>query len=150
MYEQFGFESVFSSPLAASAFFGLALGVVFGIAAQRTRFCLRRALVESDRQERTSAVLVWLVALGVAIAGTQLSVYAGWLDFTEHRFHAAAIPVLAIAVGGLLFGIGTVLTRGCASRLTVLAGSGNLRAVMVLIVFATVAHAALKGIFAPV
>lgn len=150
MFEQFGFESVFSSPLAASAFFGILLGVAFGIAAQRTRFCFRRALVTTDRQERNSAGFVWLVALGVAIAGTQLSVYAGWLDFSVHRFHVAAVPVLAVAAGGLMFGMGAALTRGCASRLTVLAGSGNLRAVMVLFVFAVVAHAVLKGVFAPV
>jgi uncharacterized membrane protein YedE/YeeE len=42
-----------------------------------------------------------------------------------------------------------VLTRGCASRLTVLAGSGNLRAALVLLVFAVTAHAMLRGALAP-
>jgi uncharacterized membrane protein YedE/YeeE len=42
-----------------------------------------------------------------------------------------------------------VLTRGCVSRLTVLTGTGNTRALIVLIVFAITAHAALKGILAP-
>ena len=59
------------------------------------------------------------------------------------------MPVLAIAVGGLLFGAGMVLTRGCVSRLTVLTGSGNLRAAFVLLVFAVVAHMTLKGVLAP-
>ena len=48
-----------------------------------------------------------------------------------------------------MFGMGMVLTRGCISRLTVLTGSGNLRALTVLIVFAVLAHATLKGVLAP-
>ena len=48
-----------------------------------------------------------------------------------------------------MFGAGMVLTRGCASRLTVLMASGNLRALGVLLVFAIVAHATLKGVLAP-
>jgi len=147
MYEQLGFESL--SPLSASAIFGVLLGIGFGVAAQRSRFCLRRALADSDVSERSSALAVWLSALGIAIAGTQLSVYLGWIEFSGHRFHDAAIPVVSIAIGGVLFGIGMILTRGCVSRLTVLAGSGNLRAVFVLLVFAVTAHATLKGILTP-
>jgi len=148
MFEQLGFESL--SPLAASALFGVLLGTGFGVAAQRSRFCLRRALAGADVAERSSALAVWLSALGIAIVGTQLSAYLGWIDFSGHRFHDAAIPIVAIATGGLMFGIGMILTRGCASRLTVLAGSGNLRAVLVLLVFAVTAHATLKGLLTPI
>ena len=49
-----------------------------------------------------------------------------------------------------MFGAGMILTRGCISRLTVLTGTGNLRAALVLVVFAVVAHATLKGVLAPV
>ena len=42
-----------------------------------------------------------------------------------------------------------VLTRGCISRLTVLSATGNLRAAICIVVFAVVAHAALKGVLAP-
>jgi len=42
-----------------------------------------------------------------------------------------------------------VLARGCSSRLTVLAGTGNLRALVAIVVFALVAHATLKGALAP-
>ena len=43
-----------------------------------------------------------------------------------------------------------VLTGGCVSRLTVLVGTGNLRALFVLLVFAVTAHAVMKGALAPV
>ena len=91
-----------------------------------------------------------LAALAVALLGTQGAVPFCFVDFSAHRFMAADLPVAGIVIGGVLFGIGMVLTRGCVSRLTVLAGAGNLRALTVLLVFAVVAHATLKGILAPV
>lgn len=136
------------SPVTASALFGLLMGVIFGVAAQVSRFCLRRGLVRGA--ERRSALGTWVFALLVALLATQGASLAGWIDLSAHRFAEPGVPVLAIALGGLLFGAGMVLTRGCVSRLTVLAGGGNLRAVTVLLTFAIVAHATLKGVLAPV
>lgn len=144
MFETFEFETL-TAPEAA-IYSGLALGVLFGALAQITRFCFRRAIVGEDARQ---AAGVWLTALALAILGTQFAVLQGLVSFEEHRFFATDLPLLAIVAGGLLFGIGMVLTRGCVSRLTVLSGSGNLRAVLVLIVFAITAHATLKGVLAP-
>jgi uncharacterized membrane protein YedE/YeeE len=145
MFESLGFETL-TAPQAA-VWVALVLGAAFGALAQITRFCLRRAVVGEDRKQ---AAGVWLAALAVAVLGTQLAVAQGLISFADHRFMASDLPVLAIVAGGLMFGIGMVLTRGCISRLTVLTGAGNLRAALVLIVFAITAHAALKGVLAPV
>ncbi len=144
MFETLGFED--TTAREASVLFGLGLGLAFGMLAQITRFCLRRALVGTDRR---AALGVWLAALAVAVLGTQTAVAVGWIGFEDHRFMASELPIAAIALGGLAFGAGMVLTRGCVSRLTVLAGGGNLRAVLVLLVFAITAHATLKGVLAP-
>lgn len=144
MFESFGFETL--TPQQASVWFALGLGVVFGLLAAVTRFCFRRALVGDDRR---AARGVWALALATAILGTQGAIAFGLIDFADHRYLTGEIPVLAIATGGLLFGAGMILTRGCVSRLAVLTGSGNLRALLVLVVFAVVAHATLKGILAP-
>lgn len=144
MFETFGFETL--TPRAASIWFGLALGLAFGTLAEVSRFCLRRGLVPGEG--RSAALATWLVALAVALVAMQL-VPADLLPLDEHRLHAATLPVVAIALGGLLFGAGMVLTRGCISRLTVLTGSGNLRALAVLIVIAIFAHATMKGLLAP-
>jgi uncharacterized membrane protein YedE/YeeE len=146
MFETLGFETL-TAPRAA-IYFGLALGLAFGALAEVTRFCFRRGLV-GPAAERRPALAVWLTALAVATLGTQGAVAAGWISFAGHRFLSPDLPWAAILLGGLLFGAGMVLTRGCASRLTVLAGSGNLRAVLVLVVFALTAHATLKGVLAP-
>ena len=144
MFESFGFEN--TTPQQASVLFAVFVGVLFGILGQITKFCFRRALVGEDR---VSAAGVWLTALAFAVIGTQAAVALGWISFAEHRFMISEVPAVAIALGGLLFGAGMVLTRGCVSRLTILAGSGNLRAGLVLLVFAIVAHATLKGLLAP-
>lgn len=146
MYADLGLD--FIDVRLASALFGLALGLAFGVLAQRTQFCLRRAVAGAP-SERRSAAGVWLTALAVALIGTQAIVALGYVDFSEHRFFVSEVPVLAIILGGLLFGAGMVLTRGCVSRLTVLGASGNLRALTVVLVFAVVAHATLKGVLAP-
>ena len=144
MFEELSFENL-TAPEAV-VYFALAISVAFGILAQITKFCFRRTLVGEDRR---AAAGVWFTALAVAVAGTQAAVSAELIEFSDHRLLAGDLPWLAIVVGGLLFGAGMVLTRGCASRLTVLGGSGNLRALTVLVVFAITAHATMKGLFAP-
>lgn len=147
MFESFGFEETTARQVAV--WFALALGLAFGVLAQRSRFCFRRA-VAGEPGERRSAAGVWLAALAVAVIGTQALVAAGLISFADHRFLSPDLPWLAIVIGGLAFGAGMVLTRGCISRLTVLTGSGNLRALTVMAIFAVVAHATLKGVLAPV
>ena len=144
MFESLGFET-YTAPQVAVGF-ALLIGLAYGALAERTGFCLRSALIGEDRRAASG---VWLSALVVALLGTQAFAQAGLIDFAEHRFFAADLPLLAIVVGGLLFGAGMVLTRGCASRLTVLTGTGNLRALTVLLVFALTAHATLKGVLSP-
>ena len=128
--------------------FGLAIGVLFGIAAQISRFCLRRAIA-GRAEERGSAGATWVVALASAIVGFLVASAWGYVDLTGHRYLDPELPYLAIILGGLAFGAGMILTRGCVSRLTILSATGNMRAVTVLVIFAVVAHATLKGVLAP-
>ena len=52
-------------------------------------------------------------------------------------------------IGGLIFGAGMVLARGCSGRLLVLAATGNLRSVVSGLIFAVVAQMSLAGHLAP-
>ena len=145
LLDYIGFDG---APATLQLLLGLALGAVFGIAAQISRFCLRRA-VAGEVGERRSAAGVWLAALGTAILALQGAVALGYADVSGHRWLSSDLPILALVAGGLAFGAGMVLTRGCISRLTVLGASGNLRALTVLVLFAVTAHAMLKGVLAP-
>ncbi len=145
LYELYDIEI---NPVFASCLLGILIGLAFGVAAQMSRFCLRRSVVEFT-VGHFPAFGVWLMAFLVAMLGTQVLVLDGQLSFVEHRFHVSSLPILTVLVGGALFGAGMVLTRGCISRLTVLSATGNLRAAICIVVFAVVAHAALKGVLAP-
>ncbi len=125
------------------------LGLVFGVAAQISRFCLRRS-VAGPAGERSSAGAVWATGFAVAALAMAAASATGYVEVSDHRLLSPTLPVAAILLGGLMFGVGMVLTRGCVSRLTVLSATGNLRAVTVLAIFAITAHATIKGVLAPV
>lgn len=145
LLESFGFGL---DALTLQVIFGLVIGLVFGIAAQVSRFCLRRTIA-GQNEERGPAAAVWLIALATAITGFLVADILGFVALDGHRYLDLDLPYLAIIVGGLAFGAGMILTRGCVSRLTVLSATGNMRAVTVLMIFAFVAHATIKGVFAP-
>ena len=141
MFELVHFEIADKRKL--SIYLGILIGVCFGILAQRTKICFTSALIVRRPNQDTT---LWISALVMALAGTQIMIFFDFISFSEHRFLQNDLPWLSIITGGLLFGAGMVLTRGCVSRLTVLAGTGNLRAAMVLLIFGIVAHASLKGV----
>jgi uncharacterized membrane protein YedE/YeeE len=132
-----------------SALGGLVIGIFFGFCAQRSRFCLRAAAVEFARGSVGVKVAVWLMVFATALLGTQALVAGGWLDVSETRQLAAQGSISGAAFGGLLFGSGMVLARGCASRLLVLSANGNLRALLSGLVFAVVAQSSFRGLLAP-
>lgn len=132
-----------------AALLGLLCGVVFGVAAQRSRFCLRAATVELARGRLGQAVAVWLLTFSTALVWVQMARLTGLFDPSESRLMAVAGSWSGAIIGGLLFGVGMVLARGCSGRLLVLASTGNLRSVMSGLIFAMVAQMSLSGWLAP-
>ncbi|MFN3785621.1 MAG: YeeE/YedE thiosulfate transporter family protein, partial [Thiothrix sp.] len=103
-----------------SAILGLAVGLIFGIFAQQSRFCLRAACVESWRGKTGQKVAIWLLAFAAGLLTTQLAVQFGMIDTAQVRQLNNTGSMSGAIIGGLLFGIGMVLAGGCASRLLVL------------------------------
>jgi uncharacterized membrane protein YedE/YeeE len=128
---------------------GLLLGGLFGFFAQRSRFCLRSAVIEFSRQLGGGKLTVWLFAFGSAVLATQALVLAGLFDSGDARQLSARGSLSGALIGGLLFGAGMILARGCSSRLLVLAAQGNLRSLISGGVFAVTAQASLTGSLAP-
>ncbi|WP_374340899.1 YeeE/YedE family protein [Azonexus sp.] len=128
---------------------GLLVGALFGAFAQRSRFCLRSAVVEFWNRQGRGRQAVWLFAFAAAMLATQGFVAAGWLDVSQARQLASTGSLSGALVGGLLFGIGMILARGCASRMLVLAANGNLRALLTGLIFAVTAQASLNGLLSP-
>ena len=132
--------------LAAGA---LCIGVGFGFLAQRSRFCLRSAVIEFARNHAGGKLTVWLFAFAAAVVATQALAWAGWFDASSARQIATRGSLSGAGVGGALFGVGMILARGCSSRLLVLAAQGNLRSLLSGLIFAVTAQAALTGALSP-
>jgi uncharacterized membrane protein YedE/YeeE len=128
---------------------GLLIGIGFGFFAQRSRFCLRSAVVEFWNRHGTAKLAIWLLAFSTAVIVTQLFISGGLLDVSQARQLAATGSISGAIIGGLLFGIGMILARGCSSRMLVLAANGNLRALLTGLIFAVTAQASLNGLLSP-
>lgn len=128
---------------------GLLVGGLFGAAAQHSRFCLRAATIEMAAGKPGEKMGIWLVVFATALTATQAAVLAGWLDTGQARQIAAVGSLSGAIIGGLMFGAGMILARGCASRLLVLSATGNMRALVTGLVLTVVAQAAYRGVLAP-
>ncbi len=129
---------------------GLVVGVLFGAFAQQSRFCLRAASLEFSRGAPKDRLPVWLLTFSAAVLCTQVLIHLGEVQANEARQLASPQSLSGALLGGLMFGTGMVLARGCASRLLVLSATGNLRALLSGLVFAVVAQASLRGLLKPV
>ncbi|CUJ87054.1 putative inner membrane protein [Shimia thalassica] len=137
-------ERIGEAPTAAVL--GLITGIIFGVAAQRSKFCLRAATVEFARGELGDKVAVWLLTISTAIVWVQGAQALGLMHTADARMMAVPGSWSGAIIGGLLFGVGMVLARGCSGRLLVLAANGNLRSVVSGLIFAVVAQMCLSGV----
>nr|WP_319566057.1 YeeE/YedE family protein [uncultured Rhodoferax sp.] len=128
---------------------GLIVGLMFGFFAQRSKFCLRAATLEFWHHNFGEKISVWLLAFSSAVIGVQLLILTGHMDVAVTRQISATGSISGALIGGLLFGSGMILARGCASRLLILSANGNLRALLSGLIFAVTAQAALGGVLAP-
>lgn len=128
---------------------GLVVGLLFGAFAQRSKFCLRSAVVEFWNRQGASKLSVWLFAFSSAVIATQFFILQGWLNVAQARQLAATGSLSGALIGGFLFGTGMILARGCSSRMLVLAANGNLRALLSGLMFAVAAQASLSGLLSP-
>jgi len=140
-------ERIGESPTAA--LFGLITGLIFGIAAQRSQFCLRAAAVEFSRGSMGPAVTVWLLTFSTAIFWVQGANLLDLFRIEDARMMAVPGSWSGAIIGGLIFGVGMVLARGCSGRLLVLAATGNLRSMVAGLIFAVVAQMSLHSWLSP-
>ena len=128
---------------------GALVGLCFGFFAQRSRFCLRAAVIEFWHRKFAEKLSVWLLAFSTAVVAVQCLLLMHSLDISTARQIATRGSLSGALLGGLLFGVGMVMARGCASRLLVLAATGNLRALLSGLIFAVTAQASLSGALSP-
>lgn len=128
---------------------GLLVGLAFGAFAQRSRFCMRSAVIEVSRGVFGKKLAIWLLAFSGALALTQWLIAGNLLDVSQARQLAARGSMSGAIIGGLMFGAGMIFSRGCAARLLVLSATGNLRALLAGLVLTIIAQASLRGVLSP-
>ena len=130
-----------SWPFYASA---VLTGLGFGYVSQRGGFCLTRALANLYLMGDLTIVRAYVLALLVATIGTHLLLALGVVQIPIRPFHW-----LANLLGGLLFGVGMILSGGCSGSTWYRVGEGAVGAWIVLVGFAMGATAMSVGILAP-
>lgn len=128
---------------------GLVLGLAFGVFAQRSRYCTRSAVLSAMGEGDLKPLATWAAGFAAAILAVQLLLGTEMIDVAETRFFSTAQSLSGAIAGGLLFGVGMVLARGCVSRLLVLSASGNLRGVFSIAIIAVTALATYSGVLVP-
>ena len=128
---------------------GLAIGLVYGAVGLLSGFCLVSSLRGWWAEGDSRLVRTYGLALGVAIAATQLLAARQVVDLGKSIYLQPSFSAPLMFFGGLLFGYGMVMSNGCGSRALVLLGSGNLRSFVVVIVLGIAAEMTLKGLIAP-
>jgi uncharacterized membrane protein YedE/YeeE len=126
----------------------LGIGLLFGIVGRLSDFCVRSAILETADGRVGARLASVLVALSVAVIGTQGLAYAGIVELGESIYLSQTLAWGSLVLGGVVFGIGMVLTRGCGARHLVLAAGGNMRSWLVLLALGLTAYATLRGLLA--
>ncbi|MBV8537171.1 MAG: YeeE/YedE family protein [Alphaproteobacteria bacterium] len=127
---------------------GFFAGAVFGATSQRTNFCTMGAVSDMVNLQDYRRFRAWLLAIAVAMAGSEALYLAGIVDLGKSIYLTPALGWLGAVVGGLLFGFGMTLGGGCGVRTLVRLGAGNLKSVVVVLVLGLCAYMTVRGLFA--
>lgn len=128
------------------AWWGFGLGTIFGFIANKSNFCTMGAVSDVVNMGDWGRMRAWLLAIAVAMVGTNLLSYLGYIDLSKTIYTGNSFPWLAYIVGGVVFGIGMTLGSGCGNKTLVRVGGGNLKSVVVFIYMGFAAMVTLKGI----
>jgi len=126
---------------------GFALAFVFGLVASKTNFCTMGAISDVVNMEHWGRMRMWLLAIAVAVLGTSLLTYGGWVDLGKSIYQRPVLPWLSLLFGGALFGVGMTMAGGCANKNLLRLGGGSVRSLVVLTFMAISAYMTLKGLF---
>lgn len=124
---------------------GLFVGVLFGFALQRGRFCMNSAIRDAILLQDNTLLKSVCAAILVGMFGFAVMALAGLIKMSPTPFFWGAH-----LVGGVIFGIGMVLAGGCASGVTYRVGEGMVSALSGLIGLTVAAMLTAVGFLKPI
>jgi len=109
-------------------FSGLAVGLIFGFALQRGRFCMNSAFRDIILMKEYTLLKAVALAIVVQMIGFHLMATMGYIQLYPKTLYWGAM-----IFGGFIFGIGMVLAAGCASGTTYRVGEGMMGSFVALL-----------------
>jgi len=130
------------------ALLGLLGGLAIGFVARRSNFCTLGAIEETYYGTERSRMRTWVLAVGVAILGTQLLDFLGVIDLRQSFYLTPELRLTGSIIGGMLFGIGMALVGTCAFGMLLRAGGGDMRSLVSTLILGIVGYMTANGILA--
>src|SRR6185295_841659 len=137
------------NPALTLAIGGLVVGFAFGAIVFRANYCAMGSLSDIYNFGDYRRFRAWILAAATALVGTQLLEISGAVALDKSMYLTPSLNWLGHVLGGLMFGVGMVLTGGCPSRNLARAGSGDFRSLITLVFLGLFAYMAIGGLFAP-
>ena len=131
------------------ALFGCLTGIGLGMSARLGRFCSLGAIEDIVYGGRYYRLLMWPSAIGWAMLCIGLGIHFGVMDISKTLYLNFTPNYLAHISGGLTFGFGMALAGMCGFTGLARVGTGDMRAVFVIIVMGLASYVAASGLLAP-
>jgi uncharacterized protein len=119
------------------------VAVIIGAVTSKTNFCAMGAVSDWVNIGDTGRMRAWVFAMAVALAGVIAFEALGTVNLSNGTFppyRTANFAWVRYLLGGLMFGIGMTLASGCGNRTLVRIGGGNLKSLVVAVIFAIFAY----------
>lgn len=132
------------------ALIGFGVGTTIGAAVWRARLCSFGAMEDALMGHDWRRAKVFGLALALALLLTQILVFTGYFEPRLSTYVPDRLSLIPIAVGAVMFGFGMAQVGTCAFGSLVRLGGGDLRSLIVLLIFGALAYAMQRGVLAPV
>lgn len=140
---------MFEIPLPVlMALLGFIGGGILGFTARTARFCTFGAIEDACLGGDFKRLRAWLFAIAVAIICTQLLSYFNIVDLSLSFHLRPALTWLSLIIGGLCFGFGMAQTGTCPYGALVRLGTGDMRALVTLLVIGITGYMTMRGLTA--
>ena len=125
--------------------FGLLLGIVFGFACQRSRFCFLGIISDIYIYRNLSRLSLYLYTLITAVIGVQILAGTGFINPADSVYMTISNKTISSVLGGLLFGIGMTFCSGCTTSTLIKLGEGNIKSLIILTLSGIAAISTMRG-----
>ncbi len=115
------------------------IAMVMGAVANKTNFCTMGAVSDWVNMEDKGRLRAWMLAITVAMVGVLALEAMGTIKLpggTFPPYRTENFAWLRYLLGGAMFGIGMTLGSGCGNKTFVRIGGGNLKSLVMLVLFA--------------